>query len=131
VELHTPSLRYQRTRPAPAASASTELAFIKLRYKLPDQDRSRLFSQAVTEEEATRLSDDYWFSAAVAGFGMVLRDSRYRGTADVNAVLALARRSVGDDPEGYRRQFVAMVERYGHIARHEPVDPEPDDLADR
>jgi len=51
------------------------------------------------------------FASAVAAFAMVLRNSEYRGSADYNLVLALARDSRGEDEDGYRQEFVSMVER--------------------
>ncbi|HEX6745730.1 MAG TPA: von Willebrand factor type A domain-containing protein [Longimicrobium sp.] len=129
VDARVPELRYQRTEPAPPrANAGPELAFVKLRYKLPDGETSRLLSHPITDRGGSmRPSEDFRFSAAVAGFGMLLRDSRHRGSADADGVLALAREAMGDDPEGYRREFVTLVERYRSIARHEPVAIEGND----
>ncbi|HEV7590433.1 MAG TPA: YfbK domain-containing protein, partial [Longimicrobium sp.] len=132
VEARTPSLRYQRTEPAPRASSGDELAFVKLRYKLPSSETSRLFAQAVVDPGAgAPRSDDFRFSSAVAGFGMLLRDSRFKGAATVDGMLELARGSLGEDREGYRRDFVALVERYRRIARRERVEPETGEVADR
>ena len=61
-------------------------------------------------------SSDFTFAASVAAFGMVLRDSKYRGAADLAAVLRWARGSVGRDREGYRREFIGMVEAAQHLA---------------
>jgi Ca-activated chloride channel family protein len=105
---------------------------VKLRYKLPSGETSRLFSHAVTDRGAgARRSHDFYFSAAVAGFGMLLRDSKWKGNATVDGMLELARGSLGADRDGYRRDFVALVERYRRIARHEPVGPEDGEVADR
>ena len=54
--------------------------------------------------------------ASVAAFGMVLRDSKYCGSVDLAAVLRWARSAVGPDLEGYRREFVRMVEEAQHLA---------------
>jgi Ca-activated chloride channel homolog len=124
VDARTPALRYQRIDRSPRRSGAGELAFVKLRYKLPSSETSRLFSQAVPDPgSGERESEGFRFSAAVAGFGMLLRDSRYKGSATVDGVLELARGSLGDDREGYRRDFVTLVERYRRIARHEAVEP--------
>jgi len=130
VEAETPSLRYQRVDPAPRAGSGGELAFVKLRYKHPSSETSRLFSQAVVDRGDGRRSDDFRFSAAVAGFGMLLRDSRFKGSATVDGMLELARGSLGADSQGYRRDFVTLVERYRRIARHETVEP-MGEVADR
>jgi Ca-activated chloride channel family protein len=132
VEAETPSLRYQRVDPTPRTGMRGEVAFVKLRYKLPSSETSRLFSQAVLDPgPGVRGSTDFRFSSAVAGFGMLLRDSRFKGSATVDGMLELARGSLGEDRQGYRRDFVALVERYRRIARHEPVEPETGEVADR
>ena len=61
-------------------------------------------------------TSDFTFAASVAAFGMVLRDSKYRGAVDLASVLRWARDSVGRDREGYRREFVGMVEEAQHLA---------------
>ena len=114
-------LRYQRTDESVAISESQEMLFIKLRYKDPNGSRSRLLSTAVSDVDAARDLDgvpsaDFTFAASVAAFGMVLRDSEYRGAADLAAVLRWARSSVGPDHEGYRREFVRMVEEAARLS---------------
>jgi Ca-activated chloride channel family protein len=103
----TDPLRY-RTEAAPAGD-SDELAFVKLRYKAPDGDRSRLLEVAV-EDGAITSSTDLTFAAAVASFGMLLRESAHAGSATFDSVLALARDGRGDDESGYRAGFIEMVE---------------------
>ena len=88
---------------------SPEMLFVKLRYKDPNGSRSRLLSHAVRDVDVVP-SSDFTFAASVAAFGMVLRDSKFCGAADLAAVLRWARSSVGRDHEGYRREFVRMVE---------------------
>jgi len=114
-------LRYQRTDESVAISESQEMLFVKLRYKDPNGNRSRLLSTAVSDVDAAREIDgspssDFTFAASVAAFGMVLRDSKYGGTADLRAVLRWARSSVGPDHEGYRREFVRMVEAAARLS---------------
>ena len=102
-------LRYQDDGARIAAGESPELLFIKLRYKDPDERRSRLLTHPVLDTEQDP-SVDFTFGASVAAFGMVLRDSKYGGSTDLETVLRWARRSVGSDLEGYRKEFVRMVE---------------------
>ncbi len=104
------SLRYQKQATPSAASDSQDLLFVKLRYKLPDADESQLIQQAVLDASAGLPSIDLRFASAVAGFGMLLRDSEYSGELSLGDVLALARGSIGEDSEGYRAEFVRMVE---------------------
>jgi Ca-activated chloride channel family protein len=103
------SLRYQTTPRPSAASAGPELVFVKVRYKAPDGDRSRLLSRPV-RDDATDPSSDFRFQAAVAEFGLVLRNSPHRGRADLGRVIATARGALGDDPDGYRAEFVRLVQ---------------------
>ena len=108
-------LRYQRTDERDSIRESPELLFVKLRYKDPSGSRSRLLSHGVRDDDVVP-SLDFTFAASVAAFGMVLRDSKYRGAADLAAVLRWARGSVGRDREGYRREFIGMVEAAQHLA---------------
>ncbi len=128
-------LRYHTDDPS-SQRASGEMLFIKLRYKDPTGNRSRLMSLAVRDrvteglrrgnrEEPVQPSSDFTFAASVAAFGMVLRDSEHCGTADLDAVLGWARSdavlgwarsSVGEDLEGYRGEFVRMVEEARRLA---------------
>ncbi|MCH8810201.1 MAG: von Willebrand factor type A domain-containing protein [Gemmatimonadetes bacterium] len=112
-------LRYQRTDERVSLRESSEMLFVKLRYKDPDGSRSRLLSHAVRDTDVdfdVAPSSDFTFAASVAAFGMVLRDSEYRGAADLAAVLRWARSSVGPDHEGYRKEFVRMVEEAQRLA---------------
>ncbi len=88
-----------------------ELMTIKLRYKQPDAERSRLMRTHVSDPGTgyAQATSDFKFSAAVAAFGMILRDSPYRGTATYGAVAELAEEGIGEDKGGYRRQFVDLV----------------------
>jgi Ca-activated chloride channel family protein len=89
---------------------------VKVRYKAPDGEQSRLLSHAVRVPARNgATSDDFRFAAAVAAFGMVLRESEHRGRATVQQVLTLARGARGGDAEGYRAEFIRMVEDYGRI----------------
>ena len=103
------SLRYQTQATPSAASDSQDLLFVKLRYKLPDADESQLIQRAVLDASGGP-SEDLRFASAVAGFGMLLRDSEYSGELSLGDVLALARGSIGEDSEGYRAEFVRLVE---------------------
>jgi Ca-activated chloride channel family protein len=104
------SLTYQQVTLRPSAGRSPELLTIRLRYKEPTGSKSRLLSVPVVDR-GQRESDDFRFASAVAAFAMVLRNSEYKGAADYNLVLALARQARGEDEEGYRQEFISMVER--------------------
>jgi Ca-activated chloride channel family protein len=108
-------LRYQEARRTSAAAAADELMTVKLRYKDPDGDTSRLLTVAVKDSAAVD-SADVRFAAAVAAFGMLLRDSEYKGTATFADVLELARQGQGRDPGGFRAEFIHMVETAQQLA---------------
>ncbi len=100
-------LRYQSTE-INREAFGPELLFVKLRYKDPDGKRSRLLTHTVIDG-TTMPSTDFTFAASVAAFGMVLRDSRYCGSTDMEEILRWAQSAVGADPQGYRTEFVELV----------------------
>jgi Ca-activated chloride channel family protein len=105
-------LKYQPTEVIPDVPQSGELATIKFRYKKPDGDKSILMTEVIRQQvqPASETSDNFRFSAAVAGFGMLLRNSEYKGTINYGQVLSLARGSKGFDKDGYRAEFIRLVE---------------------
>ncbi len=106
-------LKYQETRINPEAFKSKEILTVKLRYKQPDGEKSRLIVHPLKDSDIAlaRTSDNFKFSAAVASFGMLLRDSEFKGDASYESVLALARESKGQDFFGYRAEFIQLVEK--------------------
>ena len=102
------SLRYQRV--SAQNSGGPELLFVKVRYKTPDGDRSRLLSKPVLADAGRAPTVDFQFQTAVAEFGLLLRNSDHRGKANLDHVIAAAREALGTDPEGYRTEFVRIAE---------------------
>jgi Ca-activated chloride channel homolog len=108
----TDPLRYQTIPVAPTERAyDHELMYVKLRYKLPDARTSRWLDHVVSASRSRNGSEDFRFAASVAAFGMILRDSEYRGSATLDDVLNLARGALGEDEGGYRAEFVKLVEQ--------------------
>jgi Ca-activated chloride channel family protein len=103
------ALKYQRPAVPAPGTARDELMTVKLRYKAPDGDVSKLISVPVKNRTA-EMSANVGFAAAVAEFGMLLRESEHRGSATHADAAALARRFRGPDPDGYRAEFVRLVE---------------------
>ncbi len=105
-------LKYQPNEVLPVVPQSGELATIKFRYKKPDGDKSILMTEVIPQlvQPVSETSDNFRFSAAVAGFGMLLRNSEYKGTVNYDQVLSLARGSKGYDKDGYRAEFIRLVE---------------------
>ncbi|MGH9311991.1 MAG: YfbK domain-containing protein [Vicinamibacterales bacterium] len=106
-------LKYQR--PAAGAEApASELMTVKLRYKEPHGDVSRLMTVQVANR-AAGPSARLGFAAAVAEFGMLLRTSQHRGEATWRSAIDLARQHRGVDPDGYRAEFIKLVDLAGAL----------------
>jgi Ca-activated chloride channel family protein len=101
-------LKYQEAGRPSAAAANGELMTVKLRYKAPDGDVSRLLAVAVRAGDAEAPSGDLRFASAVAAFGMLLRDSEHKGNASFETVRQLALGTT-DDASGYRAEFLGLV----------------------
>jgi Ca-activated chloride channel homolog len=109
----TPSvhdLRYQQTT---VKGNTKDMVFIKLRYKKPDTDNSILMEQNVVNQSISdnKTSDNFKFSAAVAGFAQILRGSKFIGDFDFHKAKTLASSSLGADTEGYRAAFVKLIDK--------------------
>ncbi|WP_220733091.1 vWA domain-containing protein [Shewanella morhuae] len=91
-----------------------EIAFLKLRYKLPDQTQSQLLSYPIRLDQGVKhldqASDDFRFAAAVAGFGQLLNGSHYLHQFDYTQLSLLARSALGNDPYGYRHEFLQLIQ---------------------
>ena len=105
-------LKYQTTNPDTTITSSNELMEVKLRYKAPDSDTSQLIRQGIVDDAIalSNTSDNFRFSAAVAEFGMILRGSQYKGNTSFNTILDLAKNSQSADLDGYRAEFIRLVE---------------------
>lgn len=105
-------LKYQETSISPQAFKSKELMTVKLRYKEPDGEKSKLIEHPLVDKHVKldAASENFKFSAAVAAFGMLLRDSDFKGDSTFESVLKLAREGKGKDFHGYRAEFIKLVE---------------------
>jgi Ca-activated chloride channel homolog len=110
---HVDALRYQRTPQVSMYADTDELVTVKIRSKLPEEEVSVLsaFTIGTSIGKFPDASRDFRFVAAVAGFGMVLRDSPHKGDADLDKVLEWAKEGKGEDVNGYRREFIRLVHR--------------------
>ena len=111
-------LKYQQPPKQSAAAESGELMTVKLRYKLPGEDESKLLQHVVHDSGATfdQTDQEFQFAAAVAGFGMLLRDSEHRGNWTYDAVGEVAQASLGGDRHGFRKEFLEMVTAAGAMS---------------
>ncbi|ODT98236.1 MAG: hypothetical protein ABS79_06240 [Planctomycetes bacterium SCN 63-9] len=105
------ALKYQKTEVKPVESK--ELLAVKLRYKQPTGDTSKLLERGVVDEglDFSRASNDLKFASAVAGFGMLLRDSPYKGSLTYSGVAEIAASTLSHDPSGYRKEFIELVKK--------------------
>ena len=116
------TLRYRKAVVPQEGEVARELLTVKLRYKLPEADTSTLleFPAAAggghdgalagkADGVSPSASHDFNWAAAVAAFGMILRDSQFRGQANFDMVLELAQGAQGEDKKGQRREFIELV----------------------
>lgn len=112
-------LKYQSSTVDPKAYRSPDLMTLKLRYKRPSGSKSQLIEHVVKDQQMalSKTSDNFRFSASVASFGMLLRDSEFKGQANFQQVVAMAREAKGTDHEGYRAEFIRLVESSDLLAQ--------------
>ncbi len=112
-------LKYQTTKITQGASSTSEIMTVKLRYKELDGDKSKLIVKTINDYDKSidSTSDNFRWSAAVAAFGMQLRDSDFRGILTYSDIHSLAKSARGEDEEGYRAEFIRMVESCKLLAR--------------
>lgn len=105
-------LRYSKPT-STMAGRSTELGFVKIRYKLPKSSTSRLISTPIDARQQARSFEaaprDARFATAVAGFAELLRGGKYTGSLSYDDVLRIANGARGPDEFGYRSEFVGLV----------------------
>lgn len=114
------SLKYQRMpeRNLTEAARDGELLTLRLRYKQPDGEKSKLLERTLRDTDARfgQASPDFRFASAVAAFGMVLRNSSYKGDATLAAAEEYAAGALGRDPNGHRTEFLDLIRRARGIA---------------
>ena len=107
----TDGLRYQKQVKEGFAN---ELAFLKIRYKDPVVKDAKSVEESTpipfTLTDFSQTDDDYRFAAAVAEWGMLLRNSKYKAKSSYKQVIDLAKNATGKDEEGYRKEFIRLVE---------------------
>lgn len=106
----TDSLSYQEAEEArPKVNNSNEYGLLKIRYKLPNNDRSKLIEKTVSAEQ-TKGNKDVAFSIAAASFAEYLKGGKYISGMSLDDIANMARLNKGDDPHGYRQEFIQLVE---------------------
>ncbi len=114
-------LKYQKR----TESGRGEVCTVKLRWKKPDGDTSMLKEIPISEAQITSKtpSEDFRFASAVAEFALIMSDSKFKGGASFDKILDRARHAKGEDLEGYRAEFIRLVETAQLIAPPTPPPP--------
>lgn len=108
----TDELKYQKTDMQPTALNTNELMTVKFRYKKPNENNSKLFEHIVNVNEFNRtISNNFKWASVVAQFGLVLRDSKFKGTSNYKDLLAQAKINKSNDNEGYRAEMIQLIEK--------------------
>ena len=107
-----------RLGPTPG-STSNELLTLRVRYKQPDSDTSTRMDVPLVDRGGNfaRATTDFKFAASVAEFGMILRNSPYKGTSRMDTVLDIVEGSLGQDRNGYRKEFLSLVQKARNLGR--------------
>jgi Ca-activated chloride channel homolog len=116
-------LKYQQPTAPVTASANGEMMTIKFRYKKPDGEVSKLIVHPVEDHPfaAAGASINFRFAAAVAEFGMLLRDSEFKQSASFKNAWQMASASLGKDDEGYRKEFLQLLKSAQSLAKARKV----------
>ena len=103
-------LKYQKPG---KKSFSNEILTVKFRYKAQGKDKSELIVHPVENNiiGMDNTSENFRFAASVADFAMLLRNSKYKGNSSFEEVISLAGASLGQDNEGYRKEFLGLVKK--------------------
>ncbi len=120
-------LKYQKQNMAASENVESEMMTIKFRYKTPGDEKSKLLVHPLLHKalEKGQASENFRFAAAVAEFGMLLRNSTFKAEASYSSVLRSAGNALSYDKEGYRREFIRLVESAQFLAgKQEPIEIE-------
>ncbi len=116
----TDEMKYQKPS---GVSNSDELLTVKMRYKLPDANKSKELSVALMDKglKIENASIDFKFVAAVAEFGLLIRDSEFKQNANFDNAIALAKTGKGVDDNGYRAEFIQLVENAKLLSKKDVI----------
>lgn len=114
----TDELKYQQLRPSALSPSSNEMLTVKFRYKDPNQETSKLIIRTLVDKNADieNTTTNFRWSAAVAAFGMILRESEFINGFNVEQAIQLAQNARGADKDGYRLEFINLVKTQSVVA---------------
>jgi Ca-activated chloride channel family protein len=112
-------LKYQEPSKNKKSGLKNEIMTIKFRYKEPDANESKLIVHPLLDEKIPfdKTSENFRFATAVAQFGMLLRNSEFKGNASYEKVILQANGAIGADKEGYRTEFIKLVQNMQSLAK--------------
>jgi Ca-activated chloride channel family protein len=110
-------LKYQPVPKTKHIDQGNEMLTIKLRYKKPDENISKSMQKIVIDNMKTKTSENFRFAAAVAEYGMLLRESDFKQNSSYAQVIELASSALGIDKEGYRSEFLKLAKSTALMAR--------------
>jgi len=112
-------LKYQKPEETKGANTSSEVMTVKFRYKDPESDVSKLESVVINDKSinADKTSEDFRFAAAVAEYGLLLRDSQFKQNAGFDQLISMAKSAKGKDDDGYRAEFIRLAESTKHLMK--------------
>ncbi len=112
-------LKYQTVKIEKSSKTSEELMTVKFRYKKPDEDVSKLIVHTLNDSDInlSKTSENFRWSASVAAFGMILRESEFLNGFTYDQIHHLAAGAKGEDKEGYRIEFINMIKSVNLLAR--------------
>jgi len=113
----TDPLKYQKTD-ASSKIQTNEIATIKFRYKPIDSETSKLIVKAVNAENQSfaSASADFRFAASVAGFGMLLRQSEFKGDASYTSIISMAEKATLGNGDQDKKDFLALLEKANSLS---------------
>jgi Ca-activated chloride channel homolog len=122
-----PKLKYQET--VSTQTNSNEMCTLRIRYKDPQSEQSELIETVVRDQHKAleQASENFRFAVSVAGFGLLLRDSEYKGGVSYGMLVALAKNALGKDTEGYRAEFLHLMKATKTLKKQEAVVRNNDD----
>lgn len=112
-------LKYQQSTKNKKSGLKNEIMTIKFRYKEPDANESKLIVHPLLDEKIPfeKTSENFRFATAVTQFGMLLRNSEFKGSSSYEKVIRQATAAVGTDKEGYRAEFIKLVQNVQSLAK--------------
>lgn len=116
----TDPLKYQN-HGKPLVHAGSEMMNIKFRYKKPDASKSVLMEHAIADRKVSEPSENFRFVAAVAQYGMLLNHSEFRQSSSFNNARSLAAAAIGKDKEGYRREFLTLLDKAAGLMKEDGI----------